>query len=137
MRDRKKRRDEVESIVTGAVLARSFDDATFRLKAAGVGCTEVKSMATVLDEPQARQPGKLAGVKFHGFEFAVPNMPIPRQIAADAEIAPPPLLGEHTQVVLQSLGYSVAECDVLEASGVIAMLKTEQKPLWAPPRPQA
>ena len=134
IRDRKKRRVEVETIVAGAMRARTFDDATARLKAAGAGWTEVKPLATVLDEPQARQPGKLNDVKFQGFNFAVPNMPLPRQIAVEDNEPSPPLLGEHTLEVLLAVGYSTSECDALQAGGVVAIPKSEGGPLWAPPR---
>jgi len=134
MRDRKKQRPEVESIVANAVRAHTFEEATARLKAAGVGCTEVKPPATVLDESQARQPGKLGDVKFQGFNFAVPNMPLPRQIAVDNNEPPPPLLGEHTREVLLAVGYSAAECDALQAGGVVAVPKSDGGPPWAPPR---
>ena len=134
MRDRKKRRPEVESIVTDAMRAHTFDNAAARLKAAGIGFTEVKAAATVLDEPQAHQPGKLSDVRFQGFNFAVPNMPLSRQIAADDNESSPPLLGEHTREVLLAAGYSAAEYDALQAAGIVAVPKSDGGPMWAPPR---
>ena len=136
MRDRKKRRTEVEAVVADAMRLHAFDEAIRRLKAAGVGCTEVKSMGTVLDEPQAQQPGKLGTVTFQDYGFAVPNMPLPRQIAVDPDEAPPPLLGENTRDVLLAVGYSAADVDALLASGAVAVAKADGGPIWAPPRPR-
>lgn len=136
MRDRKKRRTDVEAIVTDAMKAHPYDEAIRRLKAAGVGCTEVKPMDTVLDEPQAQQPGKLGDVKFQNFDFDVPNVPLPRQIAVDPNEPSPPLLGADTRDVLAAVGYSAAEVDALLAGGVVALPIADGAPLWAPPRPR-
>ena len=75
LRQRKKVREQVEGLVKATVAAHSFDTAAARLKAAGVGFTEVLPLERVLDAPQARHPGKLRHVRFRGFEFAVPEFP--------------------------------------------------------------
>jgi crotonobetainyl-CoA:carnitine CoA-transferase CaiB-like acyl-CoA transferase len=117
LRQRKKARDEVEGIVKGAIARYAFDDAAARLKAAGVGFTEVLPLERVLEAPQAHQPGKLRDVHYRGLEFDVPEFP--RLGAAEDGIGtlPPPELGEHTREVLQAAGIELRECEALIASG--------------------
>jgi len=133
VRQRKKRRAEVEDIVSSAIHGLSFDAATARLKVAGVGYTEVMQAAKVLDAPQARQPGKLTTVPFQGYDFEAPNFPLPNQFGGPARDLPPSLLGQHTVEILRSLGYDAAACEALLAQGVIAVPKLGAA-LWTPPQ---
>ena len=75
LRQRKKVREHVESVVRAAVAAHTFDAASARLSSFGVGFTEVLPLERVLDAPQARHPGKLRDVRFRGFEFRYPGSP--------------------------------------------------------------
>ena len=120
LRQRKKVREKVESLVKATVAAHSFDTATARLTAAGVGFTEVLPLERVLDAPQARHPGKLRTVHFRGFEFAVPEFP--RRHAGDDAVPtqPPAHLGEHTAAVLESAGVAREEYAALLGSGAVA-----------------
>ncbi|HVL07818.1 MAG TPA: CoA transferase [Burkholderiaceae bacterium] len=69
LKDRKKAREQVEELVRRAIGALRFDEAVARLKAAGVGCTEVLPLERVLEAPQAQSPGKLRDIAFRGFQF--------------------------------------------------------------------
>jgi len=120
LRQRKKVREKVEGLVKAAVAAHSFDAAAARLKAAGVGFTEVLPLERVLDAPQARHPGKLRKVHFRDFEFAVPEFPRLQSDENRLPTQPPPNLGEHTAVVLESAGVDRAEYQALLASGAVA-----------------
>src|SRR5690606_37968220 len=110
-----------------------FDDVTARLKAAGVGCTEVLPLERVLEAEQARQPGKLRGVAYRGLDFEIPEFP--RLYAEDtaAETLPPPELGEHTLALLRAAGLPAEQCEALLASGAI-MGKRDDTFAWAPVR---
>lgn len=141
MRQRKKQRAQVEAIVSAAVRATSFDALTRLLKTAEIGYTEVKATEEVLNEPQARQPGKLAKVPFGGLQFSVPNLPLPHQRPAPAAPEPPPpALGEHTLQVLRAAGYDEAACAELVSRGVVLTAEQTTKPAgspWAPVRKPA
>src|SRR5882724_690367 len=108
LRQRKKARDEVESLVKTAVASHPFEAVAARLKAAGMGFTEVLPLEQVLDAPQARHPGKLRDVHFRGLEFAVPEFP--RLHAGEDGVATrtPPDLGEHTEALLKAAGVEQA-----------------------------
>jgi len=136
LRQRKKARERVEALVKDAIAAQSFESVAARLKAAGVGFTEVLPLERVLEAPQARHPGKLRKVRFRDFQFDVPEFP---RLHADQEQAatqPPPALGEHTAAVLKSAGVSEAEFQSMLKANVIA----EASPTafaWAPVRREA
>lgn len=136
LRHRKKRREEVEEIVKAAVAAHPFAEVESRLKAAGVGCTEVLPLERVLEAPQAHQPGKLRNVPLRGMAFEVPEFP--RLGASDDGIAtlPPAELGEHTREVLQAAGMPPQEVEALVAAGAVAVAQPDSF-AWAAVRPGA
>jgi crotonobetainyl-CoA:carnitine CoA-transferase CaiB-like acyl-CoA transferase len=117
LRQRKRQRPLVEEIVSSAMRSLPFAELAERLQAAGVGYTEVKSAADVLEDPQAQAPGKLEPVTFAGLSFHVPNCPLPRQLAQRDRELPPPLLGEHTIEIMRDLGYDEAQCTALVRDG--------------------
>jgi crotonobetainyl-CoA:carnitine CoA-transferase CaiB-like acyl-CoA transferase len=136
LRDRKKRREEVEALVKAAIAAHPFDATAARLKAAGVGNTEVLPLERVLEAPQAHQPGKLRSLHYRGLEFEVPEFP---RLYGDEDsnaTQPPPELGEHSLAVLRAAGVDAARCDQLVANGVVLDASTESFP-WAPVRREA
>ncbi len=119
LRQRKKSREKVEGLVKATVAAHSYETVAARLKAAGVGFTEVLPLERVLDAPQARHPGKLRAVPFRGFEFDVPEFP---RLHAGEDGVPtqaPPELGAHTAALLQAAGVDQAEYAALLDSGAI------------------
>ena len=120
LRQRKKAREQVEGLVKAAVAAHPFEAVAARLKAAGMGFTEVLPLEQVLDAPQARHPGKLRDVHFRGLEFAVPEFP--RLHAGEDSVATraPPDLGEHTGALLKAAGVDQAQYDAMLGSGAVA-----------------
>lgn len=133
LRQRKKAREKVESLVKAAVAGHSFDTATARLKASDVGFTEVLPLERVLDAPQARHPGKLRNVPFRGLEFDVPEFPRLHAGADGVPTQPPPNLGEHTAVILRSAGIDQAKYEALLGSGAVAEAAPDAF-AWAPVR---
>jgi crotonobetainyl-CoA:carnitine CoA-transferase CaiB-like acyl-CoA transferase len=134
LRQRKKAREKVESLVRDSIAARFFDEVAARLQAAGVGFTEVLPLERVLEAPQARHPGKLRRVRFRGLQFEVPEFP--HGYAGEEGASPPPALGEHTAAVLESAGVGELEYTSLLESGAAA----EAAPgafAWAPVRREA
>jgi crotonobetainyl-CoA:carnitine CoA-transferase CaiB-like acyl-CoA transferase len=136
LRQRKKVREEVEALVKAAVAAHTFDAVTARLKAAGMGFTEVLPLERVLDAPQARHPGKLRNVPFRGLEFEVPEFPRLAQGEDGVPTGPPPNLGAHTAALLESAGVDRAQYQALLESGAVAEAAPDAFP-WAAMRRDA
>ena len=116
LRQRKKEFERAEGLVKAAVATRTFDDIAGRLKAAGVGFTEVLPLEDVLQAPQARQPGKLRPVSFRGYDFEVPEFPRLNTDEDPIPTTPPAHLGEHTVELLRSIGLTADECEALLAT---------------------
>jgi crotonobetainyl-CoA:carnitine CoA-transferase CaiB-like acyl-CoA transferase len=116
LRDRKRQRETIEAAVREAVAQHSFAEAEALLRAAGLGSSEVLPLERVLDDPQARQPGKLRSLAFRGLPFEVPEFPGQSQAPAGL---PPPELGEHSRELLRELGYDLEQSAALVASGAV------------------
>lgn len=130
---RKKARERVEDTVRRAVAAQGFDALAARLKAAGVGCTEVLPLERVLDAPQARHPGKLRKLHFRELAFEVPEFPRLGAQEDDIRSLPPAELGQHTLEVLEAAGINARDCQALLASGAVASAHAGDF-AWAPVR---
>jgi crotonobetainyl-CoA:carnitine CoA-transferase CaiB-like acyl-CoA transferase len=131
LRERKKQRERVEAAVRAGVAKFSFEEAEMRLRAAGLGHTEVLPIERVLAAPQARAPGKLREFSYRGIEFEVPEFP-----GGGSEIAigaPPPQLGEHTLELLVAAGFHAAECAAMLEHKAIADAASDPFN-WAPVR---
>jgi len=136
LRQRKKVREEVEGLVKQTVAAHTFDTVAGRLKASGVGFTEVLPLERVLDAPQARHAGKLRNVPFRDFEFKVPEFPRLHAGEDGVPTEPPPNLGAHTAALLRSAGVDQAEYAASLESGAIVEAAPEAF-TWAQVRREA
>jgi len=131
LRNRKKAFAQVEDVVKAAIASHPFDAAAARLKAVGMGFTEVLPLERVLEPAQARVPGKLRAVHYRNLAFDVPEFPRrPVQDKASGTL-PPPDLGEHTLELLQAAGIDRARCAKLLAAGHIATAHAGDF-AWAP-----
>ncbi len=103
---RRARSDELEALVTATIKSHQFEECTALFKSGGLGFTEVRRYREVLNDPQAQYPGKVSLLLFQGLEYPIVNSPILSEIPSQASQTPPPLLGEHTEQVVRSLGYN-------------------------------
>ncbi len=90
------------------------------LDAAGVPCGPINSVADVFEDPQVKARGMLRHVP-HPCGVDVPQVQSPIRFA-DArvgDLAPPPLLGQHSESILQELGYDAPAIAALRATGAI------------------
>lgn len=123
LRTRQQRRDrseELEALVTMTVRAKSIDDTVARLNSARLGFTEVRRYREVLNDPQAQHPGKVSFVPFQGHSYPIVGSPIMSETADVGRNTPPPLLGQHTEEVLLSLGYDEEQYQELVRARAVA-----------------
>jgi crotonobetainyl-CoA:carnitine CoA-transferase CaiB-like acyl-CoA transferase len=101
---------------------RTTAEALRELDAAGLPAGPVHTLQQALDQPQVAAMQLLREVSdFPGLARAVPvpDLPVKLSVSGGGISRRPPLLGEHTDVVLDSLGYSAAEIAELRAALVI------------------
>jgi formyl-CoA transferase len=84
-----------------------------------VPCGPILSMKDLYNDPSLRKSGTLVEVEHpeRGTFVTVAN-PI-RLSDSQVPVARSPLLGEHTDEILKSLGYSAKEIEALRAEGTI------------------
>lgn len=130
LRQRRGQRPVVEALVKSAVEQLAYDELAKKLTDAGVGYTEVLSLDRVLEAPQAKAPGKYSEFSFKGYEFQSPNFPISACFGEAEPDLPSPLLGEHSQVLLEKIGYDEAQINSFLEKGVAVAADAEAL-LWA------
>ncbi|MBV6303954.1 CoA transferase [Candidimonas humi] len=99
---------------------RRRDELVAELDRAGVPCGPINNIPEVFREPQLLHRGMLLNLP-HPLGGEVPQVACPIKFRNNpvAYDAPPPLLGQQSEAILQSLGYAREKIDALKASGVI------------------
>src|SRR5882757_2762629 len=101
--------------------SRSCADALTALEEASIVAGQVYSPQQALDDPHIRAARLLEEVTFPGLDNTLPLAPIPIELSETpgAYRRPAPLVGEHTDEILTSLGYAAAEIAALREERVI------------------
>ena len=119
---RLKNRAALQEIIEVALARKSTGEWWPLLNAAGVPSGPVYSVPEVLDHPQIKDRGMVAtfvdapGV---GRDIRVVRTGFKLDGRAPQVAAPPPELGEHTNAILATLGYSVDEIEQLREEGAL------------------
>ncbi|MDH5177114.1 MAG: CoA transferase, partial [Gammaproteobacteria bacterium] len=90
--------------------------------AAGLPAGPVHTLQQALDEPQVAAMGFLQAVAgYPGTDkpVNVPDLPVHLTATPGGIRERPPLLGEHTDAILQRLGYSPAQIEEFRAARVV------------------
>jgi crotonobetainyl-CoA:carnitine CoA-transferase CaiB-like acyl-CoA transferase len=100
---------------------RSCAEALAALEEANIVAGEVYSPQQALDDPHIRAAGLLEEVTHPALDGSMPLAPTPIELSATPGTyrRPAPLLGEHTDKILRSLGYSEAEIAALRRERVV------------------
>ncbi len=118
--NRVKHRTELISRITKFTNTKTTLDITNMLKEAGVPAGPINDIAQVLADPQVIHNGMIQEVdhptignlKVLGIPYSLSETPGSVRLA-------PPLLGQHTEDVLQGMGYSTSDIVLLREKGVV------------------
>ncbi len=101
--------------------SRSCVEALAALEQASIVAGQVYSPQQALDDPHIRAAGLLEEVTFPGLDNTLPLAPTPIELSETpgAYRRRAPLVGEHTDEILRSLGYAAVEIAALCEEGVI------------------
>jgi crotonobetainyl-CoA:carnitine CoA-transferase CaiB-like acyl-CoA transferase len=95
-------------------------DILAKLEAAEVPCAPVMEIHEVIADPQVQARGMLSQIEYPGAgSFKVGNLPFKASGMGQPPGTRAPMLGEHTQEILEGLGYDSAGIDAFEQNGVI------------------
>ncbi|MFG1374294.1 CoA transferase [Xanthobacter oligotrophicus] len=91
------------------------------LRRAGAPCSELNTVADVLDHPQVRAAGIIASLPVaQAPDHQVVALPFKAGGRRSARYSPPPALGADTARVLSDLGYGAADVAAWRAAGIVA-----------------
>jgi crotonobetainyl-CoA:carnitine CoA-transferase CaiB-like acyl-CoA transferase len=101
--------------------SRSCAEALAALEEANIVAGQVYSPQQALDDPHIRAAGLLREVTYPELAGSLPLAPTPIELSETPGTyrRPAPLLGEHTDEILKSLGYSDAEIAGLRRDRVV------------------
>jgi len=112
-------RERVNDLVGAAVAERKRQDVLDALIAAGIPSAPVNTVGEYAGDESLLQAGVLENVRMSEQDVALAGALFGADFLPRARRAPP-ALGEHTDNVLQSLGFSAAEIAQLRAQGVVS-----------------
>ncbi len=118
--DRVRNRAETVALVQDIVSTRTRDEWVDLLMGLGVPCAPINTLKEALDHPHTASRGL---VLEYPHPVLGPIKTIAQPIVFDGEPrgagTPPPMLGQHSRIVLQELGYADAEIARLAGAGII------------------
>jgi formyl-CoA transferase/CoA:oxalate CoA-transferase len=91
-----------------------------RLRAEGVPCSPIQPLAVLFDDPQLQANGLVAEVEHpHIGPLKTYGLATKFSVTPASIRLPPPGLGEHTEGILQELGYGAEDITALRQQGVL------------------
>jgi crotonobetainyl-CoA:carnitine CoA-transferase CaiB-like acyl-CoA transferase len=118
--DRVTNRSVLRPLVAERLSGRPTDEWVRRLGEADIPCGRINDVLEAFAMPQARARGMDVSVQ-HPVLGAVRQVGIPFKLSATpASIrTAPPMLGEHSRLILEELGYAPVEIEALERDGIV------------------
>ena len=98
--------------------SRTFEDWKDLLSKLDAPWAPVQTITEVLDDPQVTANGYIAEVEANGVHYRLPNVPVQFD-EQPATLTKAPEHGEHTELILNEVGYDWDEISDLQSAGVI------------------
>jgi crotonobetainyl-CoA:carnitine CoA-transferase CaiB-like acyl-CoA transferase len=118
--ERIRRKEELDEKLQNTFSKRTRDEWLNILGAVDVPVSAVRDAADVLADPHAKFRKSFGDIPLRSGELLKQvNFPIKLSSMSWREMTPPPELGEHTEIILRSLGYSKEEVKQLRTDGVV------------------
>ena len=118
--DRMAHKQELAELIAARTKTRSSADWILNLEASGVPVGPINKIGEMLADPQVEAREMVVEVKHpKAGKVKALGLPIKFSDTPGAVRSAAPLLGQHTRVVLMSLGYSEKEIKALEKSGAV------------------
>jgi crotonobetainyl-CoA:carnitine CoA-transferase CaiB-like acyl-CoA transferase len=119
--DRRDHRDELDDVLSDALSRRRREEVLDMLEAAGVPASPVNDVAEVVEHPQVRELDAIQSVYHPGLGRDLELVASPfRATEMETEVRrAPPMLGEHTDEILDELGYDAAARAELRERGIV------------------
>jgi crotonobetainyl-CoA:carnitine CoA-transferase CaiB-like acyl-CoA transferase len=113
-------RDALQAEIETALVSQDAETWARRMDEAGVPCSPVNSLDSVLNLPQVLHREMVVDVEHPEIpNLRMPGIPIKLSETPGAVRLPPPLLGQHTEEILAGLGHNSDDMNTLRAQGVI------------------
>lgn len=113
-------RNMLENIINGRFALLNSVDITTKLDEAGVPCGPIQTIEQVLTDPQVLAREMMVSIPHPNVpDLKVPAFPVKFSETPAVVQSPPPLLGQHTDEVLEMLGYSEEARQQLKEANVI------------------
>lgn len=111
---------KINSILTDLLKTNTTEHWVELLSSARIPCAPVNKFSDALSDPQVLFRKMVVDIPQHsGGTVRAPGNPIKLSIDNSDSYTPPPLLGQHTQEVLDSLGYSSERITELRNKGIV------------------
>ncbi len=124
-RKRSANKPRIAQRVTEAVAEFSYDEIAARLYKALVPYSPVNTPLDLIDEKHLNEGHRWLCLEVGGRKFKLPKLPIAMGRTADFAVREQPgCLGEHTDSILATLGYSAQEIETLKSEQVV--LRSDQ-----------
>jgi crotonobetainyl-CoA:carnitine CoA-transferase CaiB-like acyl-CoA transferase len=112
--------DDVRRFIADRLRTQSRQHWIDRLTAAGIPCGSVRNLQELFADPQIHAREMVAQIEHHTIgPLRVLGIPVKLSDTPGAVRTPPPRLGEHTDAVLQDLGFNAAAIADLRRQKVI------------------
>jgi len=114
-------RDQLVPLLEKKIAARDSDEWISKFREVGIPCGRVNTMDRVFNHPQINPRNMVVEVKHPtAGKLKLIGIPVKYSETPGSVRLPPPLLGQHTQVILSDLlGYSKEEIELFRHEGVI------------------